>query len=627
MESYQVPEPSKRNSLSQEHQHELLTESGISSDVAGERGYYTARSGSEVPEILKGYQRKPGLVIPTFSPDAVTRSCQLKPDNPRKDKKGKPLKYETPGGSRAILDVHLRMLKEVRFGIGDLWITEGIKKADSLTSQGLPTIGLIGVWNFQRDGEMLPCWDHVRLTGRRVFVVFDNDVMVKEGVQLALQRLVSALKRRGADVRVVYLPAGPLKGVDDYLAAGHTVAELKVLARKFEPTDIGNIRLSQDAKLRARVEDLQARWWAEEWKGRGGHSERDVALKLMEAASRSGKAHADGIRVAASWGVLQVGAKVSPRTLSKALARLEERGFLYRDNEGRKRGEAGAFVLRAKVYRYRERAAKETQELRECDPSALPLRAPLEGVPDVARLRWSRPKWKPTKKMIMEYRLRELSWLPEPRERIERLGKIRGAVVDALEVAGGALTLQELCEVLHHGRPRDVRRRVLPMLEDAGIIECEGDVIRLAADWREKLNTARETGGEIKADGLAEANRKRKSRAYHERDKPLVSKPSAAGLEAMRRSRAMRDARLEELARAEEERRKAGPLPKLAALISGLLGKNGRLRMGLLCEMAMEEGFKWRDVPEAARAMGYRVERLPEYGDEEFVFVSTEAAA
>lgn len=626
MESYQVPEPSKRNSLSQEHQHELLTESGISPDVAAERGYYTARSSSEVPKTLKGYQRKTGLVLPTSSPDGVTKSCQVKPKNPRKDRKGKPLKYETPGGSGAILDVHPRMLEEVRSGTGDLWITEGIKKADSLTSQGLPTIGLIGVWNFQRDGEMLPCWNHVRLTGRRVYVVFDADVMVKEGVQLALERLVVALRGRGAEVLVVYLP-GPEKGVDDYLVSGHTVAELKMLARKFEAADIGKIRMSGDAKLRALVEDLQARWWAEEWKGRGGHSERDVALKLIQAATRSGKAHADGIRVAASWGVLQVGAKVAPRTLSKALARLEERGFLYRDNEGRKAEKTGAFVLRAKVYQYGERAAKETQELRECDPGTLPLRAPHKEVPNVARLRWSRPKWKPTKKMIMEYRLRELSWLPEPRERIERLGKVRGAIVDALEVAGGTLTLPELCEILHHGRPRDVRRRVLPMLEDAGIIECVDDVIRLAPDWHEKLNTAREIGEELEADKLAEVGRKLKSRAYHERDKPLVSKPSAAGLEAMRRSRAMRDARLQELARAEEERRKAGPPPELTALIRELLDKNDRLRMGLLCEIATEEGFKRRDVPEAARAMGYRVERLPEHGDEEFVFPSTEAAA
>ena len=224
----------------------------------------------------------------------------------------------------------------------------------------------------------------------------------------------------------------------------------------------------------------------------------------------------------------------------------------------------------------------------------------------------------------MEYRMRELSYLPEPRERIERLGKVRGAIVDALEASGGELTLGELCEVLHHGRPRDVRRRVLPMLEDAGIVGCEGDVIRLAGDWREKLTVAREIGGELEADELAEDRRKLKSRAYRNRDKAPESKPSAAGLEAVRRSRAMRDARLAELARAEEERRKAGPSPELRALVSGMLvgfdrGHLDKLRMGLLCEEAAEKKLDWRDVPEVVRAMGYRVERLPEYGNAEFV--------
>ena len=75
----------------------------------------------------------------------------------------------------------------------------------------------------------------------------------------------------------------------------------------------------------------------------------------------------------------------------------------------------------------------------------------------------------------------------------------------------------ELCEVLHRKRARDVRRRVLPMLEDAGIIEVEGDTVRLAADWSERLEAARVAGGELEADELAERRRKMASRAYHRR--------------------------------------------------------------------------------------------------------------
>jgi len=192
--------------LSAIHRTMLEVESGIAPEIAAERGYKTVMSRAELLDFKKYQRRAPGLYIPTYSPDDETTSSQLRPDSPRKDKRGKPLKYETPGGSEVILDAHPRMLEEVRSGTGDLWVTEGIKKADSLTSRGLPTIGLIGVWNWQRGGEMLPCWNHVRLDGRRVYIVFDSDVMTKEGVQLALERLAGSLEARGANVMVCYLP-------------------------------------------------------------------------------------------------------------------------------------------------------------------------------------------------------------------------------------------------------------------------------------------------------------------------------------------------------------------------------------------------------------------------------------
>jgi hypothetical protein len=112
---------SARRTLSASHRRMLFEESGISPDVAEERGYYTARSRSEVPEAFKNYQRKPGLVVPMFSPDGETIGYQLRPDRPRK---GGP-KYETPGGISPVVDVHPRMLEEVRSGSSPLLITEG----------------------------------------------------------------------------------------------------------------------------------------------------------------------------------------------------------------------------------------------------------------------------------------------------------------------------------------------------------------------------------------------------------------------------------------------------------------------------------------------------------------------
>jgi hypothetical protein len=232
----------------------LLEESAISPEIVAERGYRTVTR-SEVPPEFKEYQRKPGLLIPTLSTDGETTRMRLRPDHPRKGKDGKPRKYEQPASQGCILDVHPRNQQAVKDPGVDLWVGEGEKKGDSLTGQGECAISIAGVWNWQRDGKPLPCWDHVALEGRRVFVVFDSDVMEKENVQLALERLVAMLEERGAEVYVIYLPAaedGSKVGVDDFLATGGTINELKKLARKFEPGDIGQVRLSRKAARRYR---------------------------------------------------------------------------------------------------------------------------------------------------------------------------------------------------------------------------------------------------------------------------------------------------------------------------------------------------------------------------------------
>jgi ribosomal protein S19E (S16A) len=605
--------------LSDSHRRMLFAESGVSPEVAGERGYYTARRGSEVPEVFSKYQRRPGLVVPMYSPDGETVGYQLRPDRPRKDGP----KYQTPASISPVVDVHPRMLEEVRHGTSPLLVTEGAKTGDAATSCGVPTVVLAGVWMWcvpkVKPYRLKPCFDHIALEGRDVFVAFDSDCMSKAGVQEALAALVAALKGRGAVVQVVYLPNAPdgsKQGVDDFLAAGGTIREMFMLAREFDPADVGRIRLSRDQKLQAAVEDLQRRWWDEEWKGRGGHTERDVALKLIEAAARSGKVHPDGIRVHVSWGVLQVGAKVARRTLSKAIARLEERGFLYRDNEGRKVGKSGAFVLRAKVDHEGRGAAQVTPELQTCGRSGLPLR----GVPDVTRLRWSQSKWTPKTGLVSGTRKVRESPKPEPRSRIERLGKVRGAVTDVVQVAGG-LSVPDLSEALHYKRPRDVRRRILPMLEEAGVIEVVDDVVRLAADWSERLEAARIAGGELEADELAERRRKLNSAAYHRRHHEAAKPddpPPLMGAERV--AEMLRENRADRAATKTEEMRRA------EAFVRSRLALLGRIRLVILEGAWHDKGGDPRHIPQAAAALGCRVEKLPEFQNRRFVFPPAEAA-
>ncbi len=642
MESYQgggCPKPNSEaryslRRLSPDHRRMLLEESGISPEIVACRGYQTVTKRSELEEF-PSWQRRLGLYVPIHSPDGETVRCQLRPDKPRKEGP----KYETPHHGGYILDCNPRMLAAVRDPGRDLWVTEGSKKVDALASHGEPCIGLMGVHMFAvagTEGKVpLDCWRHVPLEKRLVRVAFDSDCLEKEGVQLGLQRQVAMLEELGADVRVVYLPggeAGEKVGVDDYLAGG-TVAELRALARRFEPEDLGRIRLSRDEKLRTIIGELRRTLWMIDWNGMAGHSARDVFEELLEAAAHSGKSHQDGVRISISWRALQERSKVSSRTLSKALSRLEKRGIVSRDNERRETGQTGAFVLRALVKQMGrggdgEGMGSETE--RGDDPSALHLRAP--------RLRWSDPGRK-ARRGLSEGTTRVRDTRLPARLPRKRLGKIRGAVLDALDAAGGSLPLQKLYDVLHPGRapkkrrPRDLRRRQLPMLVAAEIIEIslgeDGDaVVYLAPDWLEALGRARELGVELEAERLQRERHARQRKAFRNRGKAPKSKPRAVGLEAVRRERERIKARLRQrIARAEEERRKAGPPPGLEALISRVLLPLGRLRMGLLCEVADEEGFDRRSVSEAVRAMGHRVERLPEYGNEEFVYARLEERA
>jgi Domain of unknown function (DUF3854) len=257
---------SSARTLSDTHSRELK-DSDIATGVAAARGYRTIRHRSEVPNKFADWQRRLGLLVPTYSPDGKTKGHQLKPNKPIRRKDGSTPKYETPAGSTITLDVNPLMLEAIRHGDGDLWITEGCKKVDSLASRGEPAIGFIGVWNMavpKTKGTVpLPCWRHVRLRARRVIIVFDADARTNPSVQEALGRAVTMLESLGAVVLVVYLPAvngDPKAGIDDHFAAGGTVAELRLMAAPYQPVDVGAERMSGDEKLRAALEELRAAW-------------------------------------------------------------------------------------------------------------------------------------------------------------------------------------------------------------------------------------------------------------------------------------------------------------------------------------------------------------------------------
>lgn len=230
--------------LSDAHYTELALGSAISEQRIRER-YYQSVTADQLPPEFADYQRRPGLLIPIRSVRGQIESFQLKPDEPRMGKNGKPIKYETAANAPQIIDCPPsaeRLLGEPNC---PLFITEGAKKVDAAVAAGMiSTIGLQGVFGWRGRNEnggstVLADWEHIALNNRTVVIAFDSDVMTKESVRGALDRLAGFLRSKKARVKFLILPElpdGSKCGLDDFFAGGGKQADLnKYLATELPP--------------------------------------------------------------------------------------------------------------------------------------------------------------------------------------------------------------------------------------------------------------------------------------------------------------------------------------------------------------------------------------------------------
>jgi len=232
----------KRAQLAPHHRAELRR-SCISDKVIDGRRYQSVlRTGTDNRhmQMLKNnrlsksvwddVQRYPGVLMPQWTVSGERVAGLYKPERPRSDPMGKVRKYEAPQGLPPVLDVHPFNTSRVADPAVPLLVTEGIKKADALTSAGACVIALSGVFNWRSTYGTLGDWENVWLRGRAVTVVFDSDAATIPNVLRAMRRLGRWLKHRGAKVSYCIPPsplgAGVKVGADDFLAGGGTLQQL-----------------------------------------------------------------------------------------------------------------------------------------------------------------------------------------------------------------------------------------------------------------------------------------------------------------------------------------------------------------------------------------------------------------
>jgi hypothetical protein len=248
-----VPPAGDRITLS-DHHLAMLAASGITEEFATARGYETVTDRArladllihtgETVKIVSTGRRVPGLLIPLLGIDGEIRNYQYRPDNPRLDKDGRVVKYESVWEQPPVLDVPPGVSPLLADPDQALWITEGSKKADAAVLAGLCCVSLSGVWCWiTRDkagaSMALPEFRLIPWKGesgrRRVIIAFDGDVARKESVQKATHALAQHLAYQGARVEYLWLPDTEEKtGLDDYLAS-HTVKELWQLVKPTKP--------------------------------------------------------------------------------------------------------------------------------------------------------------------------------------------------------------------------------------------------------------------------------------------------------------------------------------------------------------------------------------------------------
>ncbi len=260
------PECDRVTILTASHRHELEKSSSIDPEVITERGYrsVTQSDRHELEEMgippwaLRSDEAFPGLLIPICRVTGERLSLQFKPAKPILVK-GKSLKYISARGVN-VLDLHPRN----RAGINDsntpLWITEGVKKGDALTSCGCCVLTLTGVFNWRSSLATLGDWEDVPLKGREVIICFDADAKSNMNVARAMVRLGRWLRSKGVKtVHYLIVPnetnAARTKGVDDYFAAGGTLETLKAAATTVEPDTEAADDTFTDARLAETIAD------------------------------------------------------------------------------------------------------------------------------------------------------------------------------------------------------------------------------------------------------------------------------------------------------------------------------------------------------------------------------------
>jgi len=221
--------------ISQAHSQRLQIKYGLSESLVlslEEREEVSSLSPSEVRDHLgRADIDSSGFRIKYPGNGATT----IRLDTPHTNGDGKPQKYlHRKGEPNYLYNPGVDLTQAV-----ELWIVEGELKALCGHAQGLPIVGLSGIWNWRTlspeaellaDGEKLKDEEallselaQVNWNGKKINLLYDSDIIPGHKSYDAFPRLAEQLYRLGAgEIRIHSLPSvaqGQKTGLDEFILA------------------------------------------------------------------------------------------------------------------------------------------------------------------------------------------------------------------------------------------------------------------------------------------------------------------------------------------------------------------------------------------------------------------------
>ena len=273
--------PTREYSRVSDSDADVLRSRAITPEVAAARGYRTVSGSESTSYGFRNSHARDGLLLPSYNTQGEVDQWQMRPREPLLDEDGKPRKYVWPIGTRLQIDVPPASLPYLLDVNVTIIITESILKADAIQSTIIApgtfcVLAISGVYGWRSQGAPLSDFgdirwrlkEHDRITFRRlVYIAFDSDTLTNPNVSRARYEFTDYLRRRKARVSWIDVPTavdGDKQGIDDALAAGHTLESMiksAYPAPDIMPADFGPAtatdRVPEVERLRAENAQLQ----------------------------------------------------------------------------------------------------------------------------------------------------------------------------------------------------------------------------------------------------------------------------------------------------------------------------------------------------------------------------------